>query len=145
MDGLSLAANVIAVLTAAMQTSKFLFEFFQGMADAPAEVRQNVIWLQALNSTFTNIHYLMNDPRCSDFNAMVPADIKARLINCQADLQKTESRVCGIHKDLQGSRILQTWTDVKYTLSGDQRMVKFSSRLIAYESVFTIDLVSIHM
>lgn len=145
MDGLSLAANVIAVLTAAMQTSKFLFEFFQGMADAPAEIRQNVVWLQALYSTFNNLHHLMNDPRFSDFNAIVPADFKARLTSCQADLQKIERRISRTQKDLHGNRMLQTWTKVKYTLSGDQRITKFSSRLVAYQSAFTIDLVTVHM
>jgi len=144
-DPLSATANIVAILVVSIQSCAQLVEFYQKLADAPAEVRHNALWLRTLQSTFGELQTLAQDPRFSDFQAHLPANFDARLTNCRADLQQTEARVRRVCKGLDGGKMQQTWAKVKHCFAGEQWLAKFSRRLQMYHSAFTIDLATIQM
>jgi len=145
MDPLSATANIVAVLVVSIQSCSFLVKFFRDLADAPPEVRHNAIWLGILHSTFGELRSLVVDPRFGDVQAQLPVGFASRLADCQAGLGEMEARIRRIDRDLRGGRMLQTWTKVKYSLTSEQLLAKFSGRIQLYQSAFTVDLITIQL
>ena len=145
MDPLSATANIVAILVVSIQSCAHLVEFFQRLADAPSEIQQNSVWLRALQSTFTELNTLAQDPCFSDFQAQLPAGFDARLGDCRADLLRMEARVRQACAGLRGGRVLQTWTKARHCFTSEQWSIKFSRRLQMYHSTFAIDLATIQM
>ncbi|RYP42658.1 hypothetical protein DL767_000027 [Monosporascus sp. MG133] len=144
-DPLSAAANIVAVIVVSIQSCAYLVQFFQNLADAPAEVRHNAMWLKALQSTFGELQTLAQDQRFLDFRVQLPAGFDARLGDCRADLQLAEARIRRVCTGLRGGKVLQTWTKVKHCFAGEQWSAQFSRRLQMYHSTFAIDLATIQI
>jgi hypothetical protein len=144
-DPLSITANIVAVLGFSIQSCNYLVDFFKRIADAPAEVEHNIIWLEALHSTFSELHALGKDANLHDTQIELPSGFNARLEDCKADLLEMESRVRRVGHNLKGGRIQQTWTKVRYSFTAEQWLTKFSRRLQTYQTTFTLDLMMIQM
>lgn len=144
-DPLSSAASLIAVLGFSLQSCKYLVGFFQGIAGAPTHVRHNVLWLQALHSTLSELHGLSKDIHFHCAHIELPSGFNARIEECKTDLLETESRIRRVSQNLQGTRMLQTWTRVKYSFAADQWLANFFRRLQTYHTVFTLDLMTTQM
>jgi hypothetical protein len=144
-DPLSVTANIVAVLGFSIQSCNYLVDFFKRVADAPAEVEHNVVWLQALHSTFSELHALSQDARFRDAHVELTSGFNARLEDCKADLAEMKSRVRRVGQDLKADRIRQTWTKVRYSFTAEQWLTKFSRRLQTYQTTFTLDLMMIQM
>lgn len=144
-DPFSITANIVAVLGFSIQSCNYLVNFFKRIADAPAEVEHNVVWLKALHSTFSQLHTLGKDASLHDTQVELPSGFNTRLEDCKADLLEVESRVRRISQNLKAGRIQQTWTKVKFSFTAEQWLAKFSRRLQTYQTTFTLDLMMIQM
>jgi len=144
-DPLSITANIVAVLAFSVQSCSVLVETFRRLRDAPAQLRHTTVWIQALQSTFSELHNLASDPRFLDFQAHVPDSFATQLAECRADLDKVESRVRRVSADLQKRGIKQSWTRIQHCFLGEQWLHQFSGRLQMYQSVFTVDLITIQL
>jgi len=144
-DPLSLSANILAVLSFSLQSCNYLVNFFERIADAPTEVQHNIIWLQALYSTFSELQALGRDVHLRDAEIELPSGFYNRLEDCKADLLEMQTRVCRVGQNLKAGRLLHTWAKVKYSFAGDQWLTKLSRRLQTYQTTFTLDLITIQM
>jgi hypothetical protein len=144
-DPLSITANIVAVLAFSLQSCSVLAETFRRLRDAPAQLRHATVWIQALQSTFSELHKLASDPRFLDFQAQIPDSFAARLADCRADLDKAELRVRRVSADLQKRGIKQSWARIQHGVLGEQWLHRFSDQLQMYQSVFTVDLITIQL
>jgi hypothetical protein len=144
-DPLSVTANVFAVVGFSLQSCVYVLRFFERISDAPSEVEHNMVWLRALHATFSELQEIGNDVRLQDAQVELPSGFNARLEGCRADLLEVESRIYRIGQKLKAGRLLQTWARVKYSLSSEEWLAKFSRRLQTYHTTFALDLMTIQM
>jgi hypothetical protein len=141
MDPLSITANTVAVVGFAGQSCRLLYEFLRTVSDAPQEIQQHITALKALSSTFAGIQTL---------GQHMPAELawssgfRARLSECMADFQATEIKMKKLNEHLEKGRLRRTWARVKWS-SSDHYLRRFFTRVQAYHTTFSLDLLTLHM
>lgn len=140
-DPFSCAANAIAILSFAVQSCHYLFEYFTKVIDAPADIQHHILLLQALQSTFCGLHGLGTDDRLRNVFIYLPPEFHRRLQHVQEDLQDVELRVRRVDEKLGRGGLSRTWARLTYAFSGDLWLKKFFMRLHTYQSTFTLDLI----
>jgi len=144
-DPLSCVANITAILGFTTHSCHYLFEFFTKIVDAPTEIRHHILWLRALQSTFSELQVLVGDGRLRNIFMHLPPGFDSRLRGACSDLQEVEQRVRRIAGRLKKGGMIQTWARFKYAFSGDQWLKKFLERLQTYQAIFTLDLLTLQM
>lgn len=144
-DPFSCAANAVALLGVAAHSCQCLFNVITKIADAPADIQQHLVWLQALRSTFSELQKLAGDARLRDIFLDLPEGFNSRLQEALADLQRVERRVRQIADRLKKRGMVHAWARVKFAFSGDQWIKKFFERLQTYQATFTLDLLNLQI
>ena len=119
-DPLSITANILTVLAISLQSCSVLVEAFRRLRDAPAQLGHTTVLIQALQSTFSELHNLASDPRFLDFHDHVPDSFAARLAHCRADLGEAELRLQRMSANLQKRGIKQSWVRIQHCFLGEQ-------------------------
>ena len=110
MDPFSAGASGLAVVTVAAQSCSFLYKFFRGVHDAPAEVQQHTILLRGLCHTFSTIKLLSLETRPG---LQFSRSFQTRLTESLVDLRGAESRIREVNSKLKRGGIKRTWTRLK--------------------------------
>jgi hypothetical protein len=139
-EPLSLAVNIASALAFSIQSCRYLGNFFAQISGAPTEVERHQLCFQALTATFSELRSICSD-RVTANESEFPPDFRSRLEACNKDLQDMQLFVHSINNKLEGSKLIRNWARVKYAMVADQRLKKFSSRLVMYQATFTLDLI----
>lgn len=141
-DPVSATASILATMSFAGESCKFLFEFFRAVSGAPKEVQQHVTSLHALRSTFSSIESLSKD---ISLERELSQEFHVELKGCMADIQATELKVRKISEDLERSKLRRTWTRLKWSSSAEHWLSKFFTRVHLYHATFCLDLQTLQM
>lgn len=144
-DPLSGAASALTLLGFSLSSCQFLLDLFLKAANAASEIQQHILWLQALHSTFTQLHELGNNPNHRDILALLPPDFNDCLREANVDLQFMEVRARKINNDLTKRGAVHPWNKLKYAILADKHLSRLSERLQRYHAKFTIDLLTAQM
>ena len=142
MDPLSVTANTFAILGFVGQSSQFLYTFFRGVAEAPADVQQYGAILLALHDTFLGIRSL-HDSHYSQI--AFTAGFSNRLEECLKDFRAVESRIRKIDEMLKKGKIRRTWARLKWSSSAGHWLESFFARLQTYQTVFSLELATLQL
>ena len=142
MDRLSAVANVLSVLEAACNSTQFIYKFFQSITNGPSEIQDRCDAIQALRSSLMNLQSLC---RTSELERQQVAVLLANTEKCLGDVQAAEKQIIQIENNLAINGIHRTWTIVRWALDRNTWLDRFFERLKMWQSIFTRDLVMLHL
>ena len=137
-DPLSTTASILAVFGFAGQSCQFLFEFFQTFSEVPKEVQNHVSLLHSLRATFTRIETLGGHVKFTD-------ELQSQIKECMVDFQGVELKVRQVIVQMEKGRMRRTWTRLKWTSSAENWLSKFLTRVQIYHTIFSLELLVLHM
>ena len=136
MDPFTSLVNVLTILSAAGQTSIYLYDFFRNIRGAPKEVSRYCSLLEGLGHTFSTLHSLYSD---DSIRLVLSGDFSSRLGICSRDLQAIQVKIQKSDCRFKDKASLRKWERVKWTIFSKSWLEKFFSRLQLYHVDFAME------
>ena len=135
-DGLSVAASVVGIATAAVQSIQFLSIMIDNIKDAPDTIRNIKLDLQAVDPVLRSLYTASQ----SDGSQIVlGAEVKSAVVNCNRAC--TDFQAFLGHWMKHSSEENTFWMDRwRVGLFGQERIKTFKGQLSDYKSTLTVAL-----
>lgn len=138
-DPLSITASVIAILTFAIQSCRYLSDCLSQVSHAPVEVKNHQVFLQDLAVTLIELRSICNDITVIG-KIQVSINFENRLLSCRDDLQEMRLFVQSTRQRMEGGKLLKNWSRVKYALFSEPRFKRFAKRLQQHRIALSTDM-----
>ena len=95
MDGLSVAASLTALVTVALHSSSFIYQFIEAVHDAPHRIKTLASRVDGLHQTLVQIAQLIDTQQLSEREESHPhlRELRRALRACADDLQRLQSKL----------------------------------------------------
>ena len=143
MELVSAAASVLALIEGTSISTKYIYRFFQNVADGPLEVQNHCVSIKALQNNLMELQTLCST---AQLDTQQITQLSHSVRQCLADIQSAEKRIKQIDKDLTAEVVRRTWTKIKYGLVREGSWLeKFFDRVKMWNNIFTYNLVLLQL
>lgn len=106
MDGLSVAASLTALVTVALQSSSFIYQFVKAVHDAPHRIKTLASRVDGLHQTLVQIAALIDTQHLSEQEESHPhlRELRRALRACADDLQRLQLKLQKLNGAPKGLR-----------------------------------------
>ena len=142
MDPLSVTASAVTVAGLLSQSCLFVSDFLRNFSDASFDIKNHHLALQALHADLRKIQDLhTKNPSIveltPEFSVLVPEML--------ADFTTVEAKLRKIRGKLRESKGSKAWARLTWSLSSEQWLEKFLSRVHTYHAIFSSELMLVLM
>jgi hypothetical protein len=134
MDPLSLTAGIIAVVTAALQSTRVIKDVLGGIKDGPAHIHELTNLMDDLRGLLKQLRDLGNRTRGGAFD-----ELKALTSRCADDLQVFEAKISKL-RNIPGDK---RWAKVRKRLKAvirEEDFLSMAKNMDRYINVFSAQL-----
>ena len=142
MDALSGAAGILAIVEATCESIGYIHRFFQSIVDGPSEVKHKFNIMQALRNTLMELQSLCT---VTELGTGQMERLLTNTRQCLADVQAAEKRIARIDQKFNDRSIQRTWAKIQWAFGKNPWLQKFCERVNLWHSVFTYDLILLHL
>ena len=142
MDPLSATASAVTVVGLLSQSCLFVFDFLRNFSDASFVIKNHYLALQALHADLRKIQDLhTKNPSLVELTPQFSVLIPEML----ADFTTVEAKLRKIRGKLGEGKGTKAWARVTWSLSSEQWLDKFLSRVQTYHAIFSSELMLVLM
>ncbi|MCJ1384994.1 hypothetical protein MMC17_008112 [Xylographa soralifera] len=133
MDGISTAASATALITLALQSSSFIYQFLDAIRDGPEKVQELGRRVDRLHQSLKQIADLIQLAESSDeddsHNGRCPSEyLRSALSSCANDLQGIQTRISKL-KVYDDNSVQRVWSALKYVLGS--KYLEHTDRIVS--------------
>ena len=123
MDGISAVASVTALITFALQSSTFIYQFLHTVRDGPKRVVDLARRVDGLHQSLRQIAGLIQLAESSDeddsHNGRCPSEyLRSALFLCADDLQGIQTKISNL-KVCKDNKVRKVWSAIKHVLGSE--------------------------
>ena len=121
MDGISAAASATALVTLALQSSTFIYQFLHAIRDGPEKIRDLGHRVDRLHQSLKQLADLIQLAESSDegdgHNSRCASSegLRSVLFSCANDLQRVQTKMSTL-KIRNDNSVRKAWSSLKYVL-----------------------------
>jgi hypothetical protein len=142
MDPISATASVLALLTAATDSCKFLSKNIRTIYNAPVDIQAQCDIIEAMLATLTRISVLWKDlpPPIA-----VSSELSQKLTSFVEEIEDVKISMKQLSKSLTRGSVHGAIVRIKWTAFGTDRLSRFMKRTIHWNSIFSNEIQAIQM